>query len=608
MDPPRFDWYSIPGATNGQGTQSQGTRPLNTMFDRLQISNGDRAFHSEESLPVQQPDGVHQTLSSTEVNERPEISELLKKSFYNRRETVSGGSPSAAQKRANGNGNGRISSAPTGFKEGDSNADDAVPLSLTADQLTRDEAKAYLRWYDYIESRKKGIRKTVSIDDVFHFLGNFGIDTETKQELRVMFARWSSAMSIGQFFALMRVLAHALQNDVMHRTNIRKPCQVPRPISIMSRKRGSDEDDETENPDVADLGMSQAEGGKLDLDSFTQFILTGQRPASPEKVETKRKKSNKKVKFCDEVVYEPAPKFEPQHEEGDPEYDMQLPMEVLLARMEEEAKMKASEEAEAEPDEPGLEENKFKYATIDKAVPSIVVNDNEEEEDVPIPPALEPLAANMTGSATKMRKEQDEFNAGSERATMFLESALTGGQNESNVRTKRSPPPPPPRNRASSNSHRPPAPPPRKAASPSPLEVPQQIARPPSPSLPPKPLNYNQATPSFSQFNMGQGQVGQTQVGQGQIGQSQIGQTQIGQNQLGQGQSQFGQNQFGQNQFGQPSQFGQFQFEQNQMAQQQLNQPQLNQFNNQIQPNQTVQAQSGQYFMPNNQQNFFYQR
>ncbi|GMG24074.1 unnamed protein product [[Candida] boidinii] len=89
-------------------------------------------------------------------------------------------------------------------------------------------------------------------------------------------------------------------------------------------------------------GNTQQQDTKLDLDSFTQFLLTGERPNDSESsLNSNKKKSNgKRVKFSENLVTFSEPKdpsapllLEPQSKVQDEPLDYSLPMEQLLERM-----------------------------------------------------------------------------------------------------------------------------------------------------------------------------------------------------------------------------------------------------------------------------------
>lgn len=172
---------------------------------------------------------------------------------------------------------------------------ESVPLSLTAADLSLEESKTYMRWYLDILARTN--QRTVLMADVHLFLGNFRLSGEAQEQINRIFSKILQLINIGEFFAVLRVVAHTLQGRLPERLLIRVPAPVPAPPSILLKKRQSDDDE------------------KLDLESFTEFMLTGLRPD---------RKKPKLVKFSDEVakiVEAPQP------------LDYSLPMDQLLGRM-----------------------------------------------------------------------------------------------------------------------------------------------------------------------------------------------------------------------------------------------------------------------------------
>lgn len=209
----------------------------------------------------------------------------------------------------------------------------SIPLSLTAQELTLEESKTYMRWYSDILARTNS--RTVSMNDVYSFLHNFKISDSIKDKLRKIFNKILHSINIGEFFALLRLISHALNGLEPSRRLIKIQTSVPTPPSILSKKRQSDDDDESsnnENDNDCLRADEKDESKPLDLDSFTQFMLTGERPGE---INHKKKKS-KKVKFSDQIVTDihdsvvlnsPIPSPQPQ------QIDYSLPMDQLLGKI-----------------------------------------------------------------------------------------------------------------------------------------------------------------------------------------------------------------------------------------------------------------------------------
>lgn len=200
----------------------------------------------------------------------------------------------------------------------------SIPLSLTAQELTLQESKTYMRWYSDILARTN--TRTITINDVYNFLANFKIDLDIKGHLNRIFNKILYSINIGQFFALLRVIAHALQGAEPNRKLIKYPAVVPTPPSILSKKRQSDEEEDTTPIEAT----PQARDKPLDLDSFTQFMLTGERPDA-RKTSSKKRKS---VKFSDQIVTDvhdsAAQIISPGHSPLPQPLDYSLPMDQLL--------------------------------------------------------------------------------------------------------------------------------------------------------------------------------------------------------------------------------------------------------------------------------------
>ena len=487
-EPPRFDWYKIPGLEtstpalnadrgnhtdgNDSGTagkiniritpldhkgtdasdvkmsadgdsEARRSTTLDAMFNHLKISLNDKAYHSDETVALKTPEPA--------LTGRSSSSSALDESGRAENGAAGGiGSPrmDIAQKSAAGNG--------AGTSTDNIEDDDSIPLSLTADELTKDEAKTYLRWYDYIESHKRrqtGMSVKVTLDDVFRFMHHFGISDGVKRKLMAMFARWAMSLSIGQFFALLRLISHALKGDPILRISIKRVSPIPKPLPIMARGKRQEGDDETTSGEESDRSsVSSVEDGadgatgakKLDLDSFTQFILTGEKPPDSSKgrshrsrgkkkmrkkkknVGAKEGNSRKRVKFSDQVVCDDAPEYDrgqdlameqPNEETALSPLDFQLPMGALLKKLEQQRTGEALSQQQGQTHEnlPNtadgkdvpLPDNKFQNVQID----SVSVGGVPRSFANVIGPNLQPLAPNLTGSASKMMRQREESGA-----------------------------------------------------------------------------------------------------------------------------------------------------------------------------------------------------
>ncbi|ODV68017.1 hypothetical protein HYPBUDRAFT_106577 [Hyphopichia burtonii NRRL Y-1933] len=209
--------------------------------------------------------------------------------------------------------------------------DSSIPLSLTAQELTLEETKTYMRWYSDILAKTNS--RTVCMNDVYQFLNNFKLPSESKEKLNRIFHKILNSINIGEFFALLRLVSHVLQGLDPSRRLIKVQAPVPTPPSILSKKRQNDDNDYDDDDDNVQFNTENNQANEkkpLDLDSFTQFMLTGQRPGEVKKKKSKKLKS---VKFSDQIVTDirtsansPIPSPDPSSQS----IDYSLPMDQLL--------------------------------------------------------------------------------------------------------------------------------------------------------------------------------------------------------------------------------------------------------------------------------------
>ncbi|KAH3666220.1 hypothetical protein OGAPHI_004409 [Ogataea philodendri] len=541
-----FDWFSIPGMAPEE--KLTAPKPHPSVSFGFSPSSSTSSIMTNPSLQMQQQatgpnqpynqQNAHNHHSSDAISKQDPISDMFSKL------QVTG-----MDRRVHSDDNISLGYKPQTMAEltGDSKKDpitfsnstdtliaqddNHIPLSLTANDLSRPEAKTYLRWYNDILMRRNGER-TITLDDVFRFLCNFRISDAIKTRMKEIFGKVALSLNIGQFYALLRLLAHALEGKVLKRSLIKVPATIPTPVSIMARKRLKDEIESTDNSETSSIDESSAalinqSPNKLDLDSFTQFILTGERPSESPK---KKNRSGKKVKFSDQVIIEPPPLEMNRTGSSDamadsPSLDYSLPMDQLLSRMKTPntsnypQQQQSTEEEEEELRDMQDSINHFRNVTIDSvsihgtpsSVPTLQVNGGSPESE--LPPVV-PLAPNLTGSVSKSMRNQYNMPPTRDRgsssplpfgthprvssplarseavsadsATQFLEAAMTGGPSSPGSpgpdHFRPVPPPPPPSRSRASSVLRPPAPPPprsRKNSSPPILD---------HPALPPKPI------------------------------------------------------------------------------------------------------------------------
>ncbi|KAG7663968.1 uncharacterized protein J8A68_002529 [[Candida] subhashii] len=237
--------------------------------------------------------------------------------------------------------------------------DTSIPLSLTAQELTYQESKTYMRWYSNILARTNS--RTITMNDVFNFLNNFKLSKEVKEKICKMFSKILYSINIGEFFALLRVISHALSGKEPSRSLIKIQAPVPTPPSILSKKRQNDDEDHDDRDNDINESATELNGSEngsqdsnkpLDIDSFTQFLLTGERP---DELRKKRKsKKLKSVKFSDQIdvhdsSFANSPSGSPRPQE---QLDYSLPMDQLLNRMKSQpGPSQLSQEQEQEMDE-----------------------------------------------------------------------------------------------------------------------------------------------------------------------------------------------------------------------------------------------------------------
>ncbi|GBL49469.1 hypothetical_protein [Candidozyma auris] len=212
-----------------------------------------------------------------------------------------------------------------------SQSDDSISLSLTAQDLTLEESKTYMRWYSDILARTNS--RTISMNDVYQFLSNFKLSQQAQEKINRIFSKILHSINIGEFFALLRVVSHTLKGEEPSRRLIKISTSVPTPPSILLKKRQNDDhDDEQREPEPLPV---ESPSKPLDLDSFTQFMLTGERP--DEKLPKKRSKKLKSVKFSDQIVTDIHDPASEKQQNADPpgsgDLDYSLPMNQLLSRL-----------------------------------------------------------------------------------------------------------------------------------------------------------------------------------------------------------------------------------------------------------------------------------
>ncbi|AAS52276.2 ADR356Cp [Eremothecium gossypii ATCC 10895] len=296
-----------------------------------------------------------------------------------------------------------------------------VPLSLSGSQLAPEELKTYRLWYKCMVSRRRS--RTLRLEeDIFRFLGNFQLSDSVKERTRSIFRTCQMAVSPGQFYAIMRTIAHALQANVLPtRRMILERAAVPEPRSILSLDAGQETYEEVEED------PKSAADNRVDFDSFASLLLTGKtvRKNIRRKI-NKRNGRVKKVSFSENLVtfHEELPEEEAAEDAADGSedpnepLDFSMPMDQLLKKMAERKTRNTALVSEAPKQPETVEEreeladmrdslNHFKHIqTADNVaqgsfatqyMASVSSNADSGEE-----PALEPLKPTATGSANHL--------------------------------------------------------------------------------------------------------------------------------------------------------------------------------------------------------------
>ncbi|CDH13124.1 uncharacterized protein ZBAI_04910 [Zygosaccharomyces bailii ISA1307] len=311
-----------------------------------------------------------------------------------------------------------------------------VPLSLSHSQLTKEEVKNYLRWYNYITARTRV--KLVRLGDVFKFLSNFNLPEKLKSRITSIFRTCKNALNIGQFFAVLRLISKSLLEQVMPvRKMILEKAPIPKPQPILCT--GAKQETYEEVDEEVENNGGQGDD-KVDFDSFASMLLTGNKPASKKRLRRKvvnSAHSNKKVRFAEKVTFQDPPSdiVDSQGhgtgtiDEEDAEIlDFSLPMDQLLKRMAKKKEKNSAlvshlpnEQQETEEEKEVLEDMKdslshFKQIqTPDMAgVPEQIVagmipngvNDGDSNGQQPQQLPLQPLKPTSTGSANYLFRSQ----------------------------------------------------------------------------------------------------------------------------------------------------------------------------------------------------------
>jgi hypothetical protein len=161
---------------------------------------------------------------------------------------------------------------------------------------------------------------------------------------------------------------------------IQKPAPIPKPKSILSAKRVQEPEEDEEPKETT-----------LDLDSFTQMLMTGETPR-------KKKMGQKRIKFSDQVSIEPTMPKQVQPVK----IDLSLPMDQLMKNMPNKQQEPINEEEELK----DIQVDRFQnIKNVDSAlihgtpsnIPSIFFDEVLSGTSSPSLEQPTPLAPNHTG-------------------------------------------------------------------------------------------------------------------------------------------------------------------------------------------------------------------
>ncbi|KAL3229712.1 Protein SCD5 [Nakaseomyces bracarensis] len=463
-----FDWLNVPGLNTGTDDRQSSNLPT-VSFNFGDSSNTNNDLHFlDETMKSSSDPALVRKLDSQGRDVPPASGAYLQQNGLHRSQEVL----SEPQNRSRGNtlnsqSHNPIHQLQDDYKE--TPEDLRVPLSLSQAQLTHEELRTYIRWYNYITARTHG--KLIKLTDIFQFMKNFNITEELKNRIFLVFRSCKNALNIGQFFAVLRLLAKALLAGVLpNRQMILEKAPIPRPRPILNKEGGNEfyEEIEEDVPETSGdvSGNQSGSGEKVDFDSFASLLLTGKKVRK--RVRRKVKNSvfkNKKVRFAEKVTFQDAPHYGKgkQNQSGqdtpspeddstteDGPLDLSLPMDQLLKQMAKRKKNSAlvssvpTEQQETEEEREILSDMKdslshFKQIQAPDSVtqiPPIIAQDGNQNgstahnstifntgigimNQFPTPnnavdnaePELQPLKPTATGSANYLMKSHMDTSA-----------------------------------------------------------------------------------------------------------------------------------------------------------------------------------------------------
>lgn len=312
-----------------------------------------------------------------------------------------------------------------------------MPLTISSSMLDKNEEITYKRWYKFMESKRRG--QAIQLEDIFGFFQNFHLSDSIKERIRYIFRSYQLGVNMGQFFAIMRVISHSLNDDRLPtRHQILEKSPVPRPKSILSTEIGQETYEEVEADPRSELD------NKVDFDSFASLLLTGKTVRK-----NIRRKINKKLGKVKKVAFsENLVTFHDEYRQEDENYfgsdhyaynydgvssesceplDYSEPMENLLKKMAAKKHNNSAlvskpatlpETAEEREELADMRDSLSRFKQIQTADnvtlggftshfrAYMANNNNQERDNNNLRPAMEPLRPTATGSANRLFRSQ----------------------------------------------------------------------------------------------------------------------------------------------------------------------------------------------------------
>ncbi|KTB11933.1 Protein SCD5 [Nakaseomyces glabratus] len=278
-----FDWLNVPGLNTATDDRQNSTLPTVSFdFGVTDDSSKEQGMHFlDETMKSSSDPSLVRKLdeANSKLDVPPVSGAYLQQNGLHRSQEALATEEDHKTQKSNINGNryhNPIHEEEDSYVE---TPDDLrVPLSLSQNQLTHEELRTYIRWYNYITARTHG--KLIKLADVFQFLANFNVREELKKRIFKIFRSCKNALNIGQFFAVLRLLARAMLEDMLpSRKMILEKAPIPRPRPILNKEGGNEFYEEVEEDVPASSGTAtsnnQPPGEKVDFDSFASLLLTG---------------------------------------------------------------------------------------------------------------------------------------------------------------------------------------------------------------------------------------------------------------------------------------------------------------------------------------------